>query len=190
MLQILFSMGYFDENGNYFKDMEYMPNYEPMLNLLLDNNVSGQPTSEELKEAYKKCHDKVGVFTAAKEGYIYKMNKGRDEEGEARLRKNDKYRHLCTECLYHEGLLQYKPKPIDPKRIKRFDNQINFHSHFCPDENATFKDIRAFIKWANEMEKQDGIKSAIGRAKKGMAQVIYIDSNQSKSDSNSNLQSK
>ena len=57
MLQILFSMGYFDENGNYFKDMEYMPNYKPMLNLLLDNNVSGQPTSEELKEAYKKCHD-------------------------------------------------------------------------------------------------------------------------------------
>ena len=57
MLQILFSMGYFDEHGNYFKDMEYMPNYEPMLNLLLDNNVSGQPTSEELKEAYKKCYD-------------------------------------------------------------------------------------------------------------------------------------
>lgn len=57
MLQILFSMGYLDENGNYFKDMEYIPNYEPMLNLLLDNNVSGQPTSEELKEAYKKCHD-------------------------------------------------------------------------------------------------------------------------------------
>lgn len=35
--------------------MEYMPNYEPMLNLLLDNNVSGQPTSEELKEAYKSA---------------------------------------------------------------------------------------------------------------------------------------
>ena len=80
MLQILFNMGYFDENGNYFKDMEYMPNYEPMLNLLLDNNVSGQPTSEELKEAYKKCHDKVGVFTAAREGYIYKMNKGRVQD--------------------------------------------------------------------------------------------------------------
>nr|WP_315060600.1 ankyrin repeat domain-containing protein [uncultured Campylobacter sp.] len=56
MLQILFSMGYFDENGNYFKDMEYTPNYEPMLNLLLDNNVSGQPTKEELKEAYEKCY--------------------------------------------------------------------------------------------------------------------------------------
>ena len=166
------------------------PNYEPMLELLLKYDVVGQPTKEELKKAYEECYDNVKYYAKEKENYIYKMNKGIDEEGEAKLRKNKKYEHLCTECLYHEGLLQYKPKPIDPKRIKRFDNQINFHSHFCPDENATFKDIRAFIKWANEMEKQDGIKSAIGRAKKGMAQVIYIDSNQSKSDSNSNLQSK
>jgi len=166
------------------------PNYEPMLELLLKYDVVGQPTKEELKKAYEECYKKRKGWIDYKENYIYKMNKGIDEEGEAKLRKNKKYQHLCTECLYHEGLLQYKPKPIDPKRIKRFDNQINFHSHFCPDENATFKDIRAFIKWANEMEKQDGIKSAIGRAKKGMAQVIYIDSNQSKSDSNSNLQSK
>lgn len=166
------------------------PNYEPMLELLLKYDIVGQPTKEELKKAYEECYDNVKYYAKEKENYIYKMNKGIDEEGEAKLRKNKKYEHLCTECLYHEGLLQYKPKPIDPKRIKRFDNQINFHSHFCPDENATFKDIRAFIKWANEMEKQDGIKSAIGRAKKGMAQVIYIDSNQSKSDSNSNLQSK
>ena len=170
--------------------LDTIPNYEPMLELLLKYDVVGQPTKEELKKAYEECYDNVKYYTKEKENYIYKMNKGIDEEGEAKLRKNKKYEHLCTECLYHEGLLQYKPKPIDPKRIKRFDNQINFHSHFCPDENATFKDIRAFIKWANEMEKQDGIKSAIGRAKKGMAQVIYVDSNQSKSDSNSNLQSK
>ena len=166
------------------------PNYEPMLELLLKYDVVGQPTKEELKKAYEECYKKRKGWIDYKENYIYKMNKGIDEEGEAKLRKNKKYQHLCTECLYHEGLLQYKPKPIDPKRIKRFDNQINFHSHFCPDENATFKDIRAFIKWANEMEKQDGINSAIGRAKKGMAQVIYVDSNRSKSDSNSNLQSK
>ena len=170
--------------------LDTIPNYEPMLELLLKYDVVGQPTKEELKKAYEECYDNVKYYTKEKENYIYKMNKGIDEEGEAKLRKNKKYEHLCTECLYHEGLLQYKPKPIDPKRIKRFDNQINFHSHFCPDENATFKDIRAFIKWANEMEKQDGINSAIGRAKKGMAQVIYIDSNRSKSDSNSNLQSK
>ena len=183
-----------DENSTFLRSLyvalQNYPNYEPMLELLLKYDVVGQPTKEELKKAYDECYKKRKGWIDYKENYIYKMNKGIDEEGEARLRKNKKYQHLCTECLYHEGLLQYKPKPIDPKKIEEFDKDINFYNPHCPDQNATFKDIRAFIKWANEMEKQDGIKSAIGRAKKGMAQVIYIDSNRSKSDSNSNLQSK
>ena len=45
------------EEFDCFDRLSIIPNYEPMLNLLLDNNVSGQPTSEELKEAYEKCHD-------------------------------------------------------------------------------------------------------------------------------------
>ena len=119
------------------------------------------------------------------------MNQGRDKETEGKIRKiNSKYEYAPYSLLYEDGLLQYKPKPIDPEQIKRFDKTINSYFKHCPDENATFKDARAFIKWANEMEKRDGIKSAIGRAKKGMAQVIYIDSNQSKSGPNSNLQSK
>ena len=183
-----------DENSTFLRSLyvalQNYPNYEPMLELLLKYDVVGQPTKEELKKAYDECYKKRKGWIDYKENYIYKMNKGIDEEGEARLRKNKKYQHLCTECLYHEGLLQYKPKPIDPKKIEEFDKDINFYNPHCPDQNATFKDIRAFIKWANEMEKQDGIKSAIGRAKKGMAQVIYIDSSRSKSDSNSNLQSK
>ena len=183
-----------DENSTFLRSLyvalQNYPNYEPMLELLLKYDVVGQPTKEELKKAYEECYKKRKGWIDYKENYIYKMNKGIDEEGEAKLRKNKKYQHLCTECLYHEGLLQYKPKPIDPKKIEEFDKDINFYNPHCPDENATFKDIRAFIKWANEMEKRDGIKSAIGRAKKGMAQVIYIDSNRSKSDSNSNLQSK
>nr|WP_314787006.1 ankyrin repeat domain-containing protein [uncultured Campylobacter sp.] len=93
MLQILFSMGYFDENGNYFKDMEYMPNYEPMLNLLLDNNVSGQPTSEELKEAYKKCHD---TYLWYKIRWIYgeNINKKRPFYVDMPIKNLEKY---CTE---------------------------------------------------------------------------------------------
>ena len=170
--------------------LDTVPNYEPMLELLLKHGVVGQPTKEELKKAYEECYKKRKGWIDYKENYIYKMNKGIDEEGEAKLRKNKKYEHLCTECLYHEGLLQYKPKPIDPKKIEEFDKEINFYNPHCPDQNATFKDIRTFIKWANEMEKRDGINSAIGRAESGMAQVIYVDSNRSKSDSNSNLQNK
>ena len=176
---------------SYYAVLDTIPNYEPMLELLLKYDIVGQPTKEELKKAYEECYDNVKYYAKEKENYIYKMNQGRDEEAEEKIqRTNKKYKYAPYSLLYEDGLLQYKPKPIDPKRIKRFDNQINFHSHFCPDENATFKDIRAFIKWANEMEKQDGIKSAIGRAEKGMAQVIYVDGNRSKSDSNSNLQSK
>ncbi|WP_122863286.1 ankyrin repeat domain-containing protein [Campylobacter showae] len=45
-----------NEEFDCFGILAHIPNYEPMLNLLLDNNVSGQPTKEELKEAYEKCY--------------------------------------------------------------------------------------------------------------------------------------
>ena len=34
--------------------------------------------------------------------------------------------------------------------VETFDKDINFYKQHCPDENATFKDDKAFIKWANE----------------------------------------
>nr|WP_314238797.1 ankyrin repeat domain-containing protein [uncultured Campylobacter sp.] len=157
-------------------------NYEPMLDVFIKYDLPNAPTKEQLKEAYKACNDKLKSFTKEKEKYIYEMNKGRDEEGEERLRKNEKYDHLCTECLYHEGLLQYKPKPIDPKMIEKFDKDINFYKQHCPDENATFKDARAFIKWANEEKRQYEIRWFIYKTKNNPAKVIYVDNNRSKSD--------
>ena len=170
------------EEFDCFDRLSIIPNYEPMLNLLLDNNVSGQPTKEELKKAYEECYDNVKYYTKEKENYIYKMNKGRDEEGEARLRKNDKYRHLCTECLYHEGLLKYKPKPPDPEQIKRFDDTINFYSKHCLDENATFKDTKSFVKWANEEKRRENVLRFLEAHKNNPAKVIYIDANISGQD--------
>ena len=176
---------------SHYAMLDTIPNYEPMLELLLKYDVVGQPTKEELKKAYEECYKKRKGWIDYKENYIYKMNQGRDEEAEEKIqRTNNKYKYAPYWHIYQDGLLQYKPKPIDPKKIEEFDKEINFYNPHCPDENATFKDIRAFIKWANETEKRDGIKSAIGRAESGMAQVIYVDSNRSKSDSNSNLQSK
>ena len=167
--------------------LDTIPNYEPMLELLLKHGVVGQPTKEELKKAYEECYDNVKYYTKEKENYIYKMNQGRDGEGEARLRKNKKYEHLCTECLYHEGLLQYKPKPIDPKKIETFDKTINSYFKHCPDENATFKDAKAFIKWANEEKRQYEIRWFIYKTKNNPAKVIYVDGNRSKSSPSSNL---
>ena len=82
-----------NEEFDCFGILAHMPNYEPMLNLLLDNNVSGQPTSEELKEAYGKCYIRHKWAVKYKEKYIYKMNKGRDEEAEKKIKKKyDKYK--------------------------------------------------------------------------------------------------
>ena len=163
------------EEFDCFDRLSIIPNYEPMLNLLLDNNVSGQPTSEELKEAYKKCHDKVGVFTTAKEGYIYKMNQGRDEESEEKIKKKyDKYKYAPYSLLYEDGLLQYKPKPPNLEQIKRFDDTINFYSKHCLDENATFKDTESFVKWANEEKRREYVRQFLEAHKNNPAKVIYI----------------
>ena len=144
------------EEFDCFDRLSIIPNYEPMLNLLLDNNVSGQPTKEELKKAYEECYDNVKYYTKEKENYIYKMNKGRDEEAEEKIRKiNSKYEYAPYWHIYQDGLLQYKPKPPDPEQIKRFDDTINFYSKHCLDENATFKDTESFVKWANEEKRRE-----------------------------------
>ena len=171
------------EEFDCFDRLSIIPNYEPMLNLLLDNNVLEQPTSEELKEAYKKCHDNVGVFTTAKEGYIYKMNQGRDEEGEEKIKKKyDKYKYAPYSLLYADCLLQYKPKPPNPEQIKRFDDTINFYSKHCLDENATFKDTKSFVKWANEEERRENVLRFLKAHKNNPAKVIYIGADISSQD--------
>ena len=171
------------EEFDCFDRLSIIPNYEPMLNLLLDNNVSGQPTKGELKKAYEECYDNVKYYTKEKENYIYKMNQGRDEEAEEKIKKKyDKYKYAPYSLLYEDGLLQYKPKPPNPEQVKRFDDTINFYSKHCLDENATFKDIRAFIKWANEEERRENVLRFLEAHKNNPAKVIYIDANISSQD--------
>ena len=67
--------------------------------------------------------------------------------------------------------------------------RINHYEKHCPDENSTFT-IREFIDWANDNKKMSSISSFTSSFENDPAKVIYIDSNRSKSDSNSNLQSK
>ncbi|EMG30822.1 ankyrin repeat domain-containing protein, partial [Campylobacter showae] len=106
-----------DENSTFLRSLyvalQNYPNYEPMLELLLKYDVVGQPTKEELKKAYDECYDNVKYYAKEKENYIYKMNQGRDEEAEEKIqRTNNKYKYAPYWHIYHDGLLQYKPKPI------------------------------------------------------------------------------
>jgi len=61
---------------------------------------------------------------------------------------------------------------------------------YCPDKDGAFSDTYTFIRWANEKKKLKSMISFWDTLKGDPTKVIYIDSNQSKSDSNSNLQSK
>jgi len=162
--------------------------YEPMLDVFITYDLPNAPTKEQLKEAYGVCYDKLKSFTKEKEKYIYEMNQGRDEEAEEKIRKiNSKYEYAPYSLLYEDGLLKYKPKPIDPEQIKRFDKTINSYFKHCPDENATFKDARAFIKWANERKRRYKIEVFIDKYEKDPTKVIYVDGNRSKSSPGSNL---
>ena len=40
-----------------YKRLENIPNFEPMLDLLLEHNVSGQPSKELMKIEYDRCYD-------------------------------------------------------------------------------------------------------------------------------------
>lgn len=116
------------------------------------------------------------------------MNQGRDKETEEKIRKiNSKYEYAPYSLLYEDGLLKYKPKPPDPEQIKRFDKTINSYFKHCPDENATFKDARAFIKWANERKRRYKIEVFIDKYEKNPNKVIYVDGNRSKSSPSLNL---
>ncbi len=162
--------------------------YEPMLEVFIKYDLPNAPNKEQLKEAYKACNDNLKYYTKEKGKYIYKMNQGRDEEAEEKIKKKyDKYKYAPYSLLYEDGLLQYKPKPIDPKMIETFDKDINFYEQHCPDENATFKDAKAFIVWANEEKRQYEIRWFIYKTKNDPTKVIYVDSNRSKSSSGSNL---
>ena len=61
---------------------------------------------------------------------------------------------------------------------------------YCPDKDGAFSDTYTFIRWANEKKKLKSMISFWDTLKGDPTKVIYVDSNRSKSDSNSNLQSK
>lgn len=46
---------------SYYAMLDTIPNYEPMLELLLKHGVIGQPTKEELKKAYEECYDEYAL---------------------------------------------------------------------------------------------------------------------------------
>ena len=135
---------------SYYAVLDTIPNYEPMLELLLKYDVVGQPTKEELRKAYEECY----------KSYRWHIDNWKEE-----IDKNQTI----------------------PILIRM---SIKNGERYCPDKDGAFSDTYTFIRWANEKKKLKIMISFWDTLKGDPTKVIYIDSNQSKSDSNSNLQSK
>ena len=161
-----------DENSTFLRSLyvalQNYPNYEPMLELLLKYDVIGQPTKEELKKAYEECYKENQI---EKNFYkYYEYNKKR-----------------LDEITISQGETPAKANPVFFNFRKKL--RTNHYEKYCPDENSTFT-IREFIDWANDNKKMSSISSFTSSFENDPTKVIYVDSNRSKSDSNSNLQSK
>ena len=135
---------------SYYAVLDTIPNYEPMLELLLKYDVIGQPTKEELKKAYDECY----------KSYRWHIDNWKEE-----IDKNQTI----------------------PILIRM---SIKNGERYCPDKDGAFSDTYTFIRWANEKKKLKSMISFWDTLKGDPTKVIYVDSNRSKSDSNSNLQSK
>ena len=84
------SMDELKYNHSLYKPLEDIPNFEPMLDLLLEHNVSGQPSKELMKKEYDECYD----------GYIYRYNlkqKYMKENINKKVKHLDFYLKYCSD---------------------------------------------------------------------------------------------
>ncbi|QOQ88174.1 ankyrin repeat domain-containing protein [Campylobacter corcagiensis] len=80
----------FSYDYSLYKVLENIPNHEPMLNLLLEHNISGQPSKELMKKVYDECYD----------GYIYRYNlkqKYMKENINKKVKHLDFYLKYCSD---------------------------------------------------------------------------------------------
>ncbi|CZE48395.1 ankyrin repeat-containing protein [Campylobacter geochelonis] len=148
-----------------YKELTNIPNYEPMLELMLKYNVPGQPTKEQLKEAYEKCYeDRAWFLERDYDTYVHNVEKIN------RIMKNngEKPEGPISRIEYEAGLTR----------------TLNRYNKHCSDENGTFKDTKAYINYANDYSKNYAVDSFINRNKNNPSKVIYLDKHSSKSNSN------
>ncbi|CZE48393.1 ankyrin repeat domain-containing protein [Campylobacter geochelonis] len=152
-------------NGNFsrydythYAILEDIPNYEPMLELMLKYNVPGQPTKEQLKEAYDECYK----FYYDKCFYDYKnqCNPVFEIYPEIYALKN-KYRMFKRYCPDKNGTFKDTKEFINYKNAKNRSYSISsiiasdMKNVFIKDKNITLENlmIDTYKKSTNENEK-------------------------------------
>lgn len=123
------------DDGLYYLNLIYIPNYEPMLDLLLSYNVRKQPSKETMKKAYDECYKNRKYFIDS----TYDMYIGN-------FKKIEDVKRMMGEIT--------NDKPISKKDFDIFRLEENaFYDSHCLDENGTFKNTKDFISYRNKNNK-------------------------------------
>ncbi|QKF65211.1 ankyrin repeat domain-containing protein [Campylobacter corcagiensis] len=145
-----------------YKPLEDIPNHEPMLNLLLEHNISGQPSKELMKKEYDEC-------------YQNKINFVKDD-----------YDLYYGNFMAIERLKQYRKEeskaiPISKEEYNRFrPKTLKAYNEFCPDENSTFKSTKEVINYKNWISKIKEVSGFVYYNRDNPNKVIYLDKDKSK----------
>ncbi|MDY5928479.1 MAG: ankyrin repeat domain-containing protein [Candidatus Onthovivens sp.] len=149
------------ENSLY-SSLENIPNYEPMLNLLLEHNISGQPSEELMKKVYDECYENKLRFIKDKYDLYYGNFMA--------VKEFEEYRGN-----------EFTDKPISEKEYNRFrPKTLKAYNEFCLDENSTFKSTKEFINYKNWMNKTKEVNGFIYYNRDNPNKVIYLDKDKSK----------
>ena len=117
----------YDSQSSIIGDLENIPNYEDMLNLLLDYNISGQPSKEFLKSEYEKCYKEKKSDELFYE--YYEINKKKFDEDNIKVGKTPEKENQFFPLQKYMWLKHYYT--------------------YCKDKNSTFNDTKEYIDWKN-----------------------------------------
>lgn len=159
-----------------YKSFEYMVDYEPMLDLLLEHNISGQPSQKFMKKIYdSNCYERYAMAIRDKVHYLGDMRQGIDEYAEElaiyeyakkhnltatkvreKMRKERSSAYGDTEYirlkLEKDGLIQRKSMKPTPFVIRLYDEKIERYAKYCGDKDLDFE--RDLVNWNDEIFKK------------------------------------
>ena len=144
-----------------YNSFEYMVDYEPMLDLLLEHNISGQPSQKFMKNIYDDwCYDDYKRAIREKVYYLAEMRQGVDKYAEELTTYQYAKKHNMKWKADRSGLdilmqllkdkiIVRTPKEPTPYILKLLDENIERHAKYCGDKDLDFE--RDLVNWNDEI---------------------------------------
>ena len=155
--------GYIEQlkfNQGLYRWLKYKANYEKMLNLMLEHNISGLPEKNFMKNNFDLCRHELKGAVASAIYYIYDKTHGIDREKEQLLVKayEEKYYKNgdgsisdIINKLIKNGIFARELKPLDEKYIRELKNIVKSYEPYCGIENF---EVEKLLDWDSEEKKK------------------------------------